>query len=373
MIEILTLIFAGVAATTPLFRRVWRRWLRFRWYRMVVALRENRSHTLVDLPDGIKMILAWVLHPVRRSQGRTTPTEHRIRFFVECPFYRPKHCVYETHHQGTTFGCEPNGSCYRLGVFSTDQDNPNDAAARQRRSVRARRSKDRPRRRGESPVPCSGLSRASGICPVADSRTVRSWPTELPAVAASSTSTEMPPDQPRHSFRHPQGAHNSVVGADQGFRAPSGDQESVHDAVHEDSASARIAAGQRPRPRFPAPTALTLSWELLDCREESCGQRISSKKPSELVMLDLRIGRRCGPTDASWDGLWTRPRCWRGDDRRRTRAGPGSLVQLRKRCIDVIGHRSIRRRHRAGPIYAYLRCADSDSDAVRLQLETNWR
>ena len=73
MIEILTLIFAGVAATTPLFRRVWRHWLRFRWYRMVVALRENRSHTLVDLPDGIKMILAWVLHPVRRSQGRTTP------------------------------------------------------------------------------------------------------------------------------------------------------------------------------------------------------------------------------------------------------------------------------------------------------------
>ena len=37
------------------------------------------------------------------------------------------------------------------------------------------------------------------------------------------------------------GAHNSVVGADQGFRAPSGDQESVRDSVHEDSASARQA------------------------------------------------------------------------------------------------------------------------------------
>ena len=36
------------------------------------------------------------------------------------------------------------------------------------------------------------------------------------------------------------GAHNSVVGADQGFRAPSGDQESVRDSVHEDSASAPI-------------------------------------------------------------------------------------------------------------------------------------
>ena len=51
----------------------------------------------------------------------------------------------------------------------------------------------------------------------------------------------------------PVGAHNSVVGADQGFRAPSGDQESVQDSVHEDSASAHIAAGQRPRPSFRHP------------------------------------------------------------------------------------------------------------------------
>ena len=49
------------------------------------------------------------------------------------------------------------------------------------------------------------------------------------------------------------GAHNSVVGADQGFRAPSGDQESVRDSVHEDSASAPIAAGQRPRQSFRHP------------------------------------------------------------------------------------------------------------------------
>ena len=51
------------------------------------------------------------------------------------------------------------------------------------------------------------------------------------------------------------GAHNSVVGADQGFRAPSWDQESVRDSVHEDSASARIAAGHRPRPSFRHPQA----------------------------------------------------------------------------------------------------------------------
>ena len=49
------------------------------------------------------------------------------------------------------------------------------------------------------------------------------------------------------------GAHDSVVGADPGFRAPSGDQESVRDLVHEDSASAPIAAGQRPRQSFRHP------------------------------------------------------------------------------------------------------------------------
>ena len=51
----------------------------------------------------------------------------------------------------------------------------------------------------------------------------------------------------------PVGAHNSVVGADQGFRAPSWAQESVRDSVHEDSASAPIAAGQRPRQSFRHP------------------------------------------------------------------------------------------------------------------------
>ena len=56
----------------------------------------------------------------------------------------------------------------------------------------------------------------------------------------------------------PVGAHNSVVGADQGFRAPSWDQESVQDSVHEDSTSARIAAGQLPRPSFRHPQANNL-------------------------------------------------------------------------------------------------------------------
>ena len=59
------------------------------------------------------------------------------------------------------------------------------------------------------------------------------------------------------------GAHNSVVGADQGFRAPSWDQESVHDAVHEDSASARIATGQRPRPSFRHPQDIAVLHDAL--------------------------------------------------------------------------------------------------------------
>ena len=59
-----------------------------------------------------------------------------------------------------------------------------------------------------------------------------------------------PPARPR---RKRVGAHNSVVGADQGFRAPSWDQESVRDSGHENSASAPIAAGQRPRQSFRRP------------------------------------------------------------------------------------------------------------------------
>ena len=52
---------------------------------------------------------------------------------------------------------------------------------------------------------------------------------------------------------NPCGARNWIGGADQGFRAPSWDQESARDSVHEDSASAPIAAGQRPRQSFRHP------------------------------------------------------------------------------------------------------------------------
>ena len=109
----------------------------------------------------------------------------------------------------------------------------------------------------------SETSTAALTTPALDRRSLR-WfgisaptatPQDLPPSLAqhgscrrSSTSSSLP-------FRTHVGAHNSVVGADQGFRAASRDQESVRDSGHEDSASARIAAGQRPRPSFRHPHA----------------------------------------------------------------------------------------------------------------------
>ena len=66
----------------------------------------------------------------------------------------------------------------------------------------------------------------------------------------SSTSSSLP-------FRTHVGAHNAVVGADHGFRAPSWDQESVRDSVHEDSASALNRGRSTTTAEFPAPTRLT--------------------------------------------------------------------------------------------------------------------
>ena len=125
-------------------------------------------------------------------------------------------------------------------------------------------------------------------CGGLESPPVRRPPEDLPPSLAqhgscrrSSTSSSLP-------FRTHVGAHNSVVGADQGFRAPSGDQESVRDSGHEDSASAPIAAGQRPRPRFRHPQgrgvrtvivaalvlfggALLMSVLLTECQRRSPG------------------------------------------------------------------------------------------------------
>ena len=89
------------------------------------------------------------------------------------------------------------------------------------------------------------------------------------------------------------GAHNSVVGADQGFRAPSGDQESVRDSVHEDSASARIAAGQRPRQSFRHPQ---------DSRPYEQGVALARLRPSQ------RRGGPPNPAAPFWEYLFAEVR-----------------------------------------------------------------
>ena len=82
------------------------------------------------------------------------------------------------------------------------------------------------------------------------------------------------------------GAHNAVVGADQGLRAPSWDQESVRDSVHEDSASARIATGQRPRPSFRHPQATPGTGMRRDPRPPRSDPRCSPSGPSRSPATD---------------------------------------------------------------------------------------
>ena len=95
----------------------------------------------------------------------------------------------------------------------------------------------------------------------------------------------------RYGIQHlpqlePVGAHNSVVGADQGLRAPSWDQESVHDSVHEDSASAPIAAGQRPRQSFRHPQATPGTGMRRDPRPPGSDPRCSPSGPSRSPATD---------------------------------------------------------------------------------------
>ena len=89
----------------------------------------------------------------------------------------------------------------------------------------------------------SGVSTAESAELVAARRRIRELEAELAAVKrASELFDEKRVICPKDLYPIVEalgvGAHNSVVGADQGFRAPSGDQESVRDSVHVDSASA---------------------------------------------------------------------------------------------------------------------------------------
>jgi hypothetical protein len=69
----LTLVFSALTFFRPILRSLWRKSLRYRWYRAVVALREDRSYTWIDLPEGIKGALLLVFHPVRRWHGKPRP------------------------------------------------------------------------------------------------------------------------------------------------------------------------------------------------------------------------------------------------------------------------------------------------------------
>ena len=86
-------------------------------------------------------------------------------------------------------------------------------------------------------------------------------------------STDRADDLLHHRHHFPSGhtwvPENTVVCADQGFRAPSWDQESVRDSVHEDSASAPNRGRSTTTAEFPAPTGSRVDAQ----RRDRCPRR----------------------------------------------------------------------------------------------------
>ena len=138
------------------------------------------------------------------------------------------------------------------------------------------------------------------------------------------------------------------MGADQGFRAASRDQESVRDSGHEDSASARIAAGQRPRPSFRHPQASSPWMRRYPRVGFSAARRSASRQSSADV--DGRPGGRCG-----WVQCPTmRRRCQRNSVSgvtshpvRLGRASAAAIAPSKLRSASVSSGRSICRRSTA--------------------------
>ena len=132
------------------------------------------------------------------------------------------------------------------------------------------------------------------------------------------------------------GAHNSVVGADQGLRAPSWDQESVRDSVHEDSASPRIAARQRPRPSFRHPQGLLVAMSMMRRRTEAAVDGRPSARQGWVQWRAIR--RRCQRSRVS--RVTSQPaRCGRGRAAvmapSRARSSSASACRLFRRCSTV--------------------------------------
>lgn len=113
---VLAVVFSALALFMPWLKGLQTHWLRFLWYRVVVALREDRSYTRLDLPTWVKTALLLVLHPLRTWHGRTTDHEWTIQQFVSCPCYQPKRCVSPNlGGLGRDVGCDPTGNCDILG------------------------------------------------------------------------------------------------------------------------------------------------------------------------------------------------------------------------------------------------------------------
>ena len=155
----LAALFAGLALFKPLFKLTWNNWLKYRWYRTVVALREDRSHTFLDLPSGIKDVLLLVLHPARRWHGQRTGAEIRVEVFARCPFYLPSRCIYK---QGPGVNiCQTHSQCGTLGHLH-NSDSPHSRSNRLVRAVRGRPAKRRAHRLAETLLPCSECGTTSG-------------------------------------------------------------------------------------------------------------------------------------------------------------------------------------------------------------------
>ena len=152
-VAVLTLMFSVLTFLRPFLRSIWKNWLRFRWYRTVVALSEDRSYTRVDLPDRIKRILLLLLHPLRRWHGRPTSHENAVLQFRWCPFYNPTRCVKPWPGSSTEVSCPTTAACYKLGG---PNQNISEQKSRLIRHLRHRPAKHRATRvlLGIRPRPC---------------------------------------------------------------------------------------------------------------------------------------------------------------------------------------------------------------------------
>ena len=155
----LAAVFGGLAVSKPLFKLVWNHWIRYRWYRSMVALREDRTYARADLPTGFKDALLLVLHPMRSWHGRPTATQSRIERFARCPFYRPGRCVYKLG-PGLNV-CQSSTQCGTL-EHQYDPGSPHSRPNRLVRVVRGRPARRRAHRFAETLLPCSGCGKTSG-------------------------------------------------------------------------------------------------------------------------------------------------------------------------------------------------------------------